>query len=676
MTFKKRITHRSSTCVLLTLLLLPVSLLAQTTHTWVRDSVFSPDIWSWAENWDTANVPVNGDSLIFDGDYAISSNDLTNLLLHRITFAQTMGAPAELYGNPMHVGGVIENASKQDVYVEADIVIAGGGGAIPYSWLGTQEGVIFNIGSGGMTIGGNVSSDNISRVFAKEGSGVLTLLGNNQTYFTMIRQGTVIVDGGTLGKVGTEWQRRLTLGTNPGADSPQNMHSGKLILRNGASADFGTIEMFAYAGASSIVLESGATLVTGGISVNNTSYSEGVGSSMSTLNINIAEGGSLTYGTATGYIAPWATVTEKVGGVNKTGMSYRDEGVLTRSTDYALSYTGGDALWGSRENDYLVTGDVVASATVWMRTMILTGSEGGDVTGAPTGTFNVIAFMMEEGTGDYVIDKRWGGTDNGQSSPRYVHQYSTSGVLTFTRDFTTGSGANQQHFVKTGPGTVVFASGAVSSLTSQTEIQGGRFVLDGVFGQTSHFRVRGEDAILSGQGSIGGQGTTPVYTKVTVFEGGTLEGNYHEAKALDITGSLTIFEDGQYLVNLKPGSTYDPLTVRGTADTSAVVSLAGNLILTLDYAYAGGGPIILLLTDGIIQGAFDTINGVSFIDGKLFSLAYDTEEYWFEIDYQYAGVDGYTAVALLSMIPEPSTVVLLTGIGLIGLIYMRRRRSV
>ncbi len=59
----------------------------------------------------------------------------------------------------------------------------------------------------------------------------------------------------------------------------------------------------------------------------------------------------------------------------------------------------------------------------------------------------------------------------------------------------------------------------------------------------------------------------------------------------------------------------------------------------------------------------------------LFTLTYGANDYWFEIDYNYTGEAGYTSVALLAAIPEPSTIALLAGLGLIGLVYIRRRRA-
>ncbi len=590
-------------------LMAPVVLVAQMTHTWVRNDEISPDIWSWTANWDTNTAPANGDSLIFDGNYAYTANDLTNLLLRQITFAETAGVAFELDGNLIRVGGKIVNDSAYEVYIGMPIQIVEGGGAIPYSWGGTGQGLIFDIGPGGMTVAGDITVNNGARVFAKEGKGTLTLTGNNVTTFTMIRNGTLIQDGGTLGQTGSDWQRRLTFGALLAADQPQNMGTGTLILRNGATAVFNNIELFSYGGASSIVIEAGSALTADSIGYAGASYGEGNSGNtpLATLNIDLSDGGTSTSGSGTGFLGGRnVTVTELVSGERKTGFAYTVTGNVVRATPHITDiYTGGALTWVSgyeTSRQYITSGHTVADGQVWLGSMTITGSGEGSISGVPTTVFSLQSFLMEEGTGNYLVDKQW--TASGESATRYVHQYSTDGVLTFGQNIN-----GNAHFVKTGPGTVVLAAGRSANTNLQTEIQGGRFVLDGSFGSTTHFRVRGSDAILSGQGSIGGTGGT-VYTGVQIFNGGTLEGNHHDAKALDITGSLTILSDGNYLVNLKESPAYDVLTVVGTS-TDAEVNLAGNLILTLDYAYAGTDPIILLRTDGTISGTFDFINGAA-----------------------------------------------------------------
>src|SRR5690606_247676 len=112
-------------------------------------------------------------------------------------------------------------------------------------------------------------------------------------------------------------------------------------------------------------------------------------------------------------------------------------------------------------------------------------------------------FLMEQGTGDYLIDMTWRANNAGTTQTRYIHQYSTDGTLTFGRALEQNT-TNQPHLVKTGPGTVIFIAGANLANPGQIEIQGGRFELNSVAGRTSYVRSRGAGSVLAGSGSIGG----------------------------------------------------------------------------------------------------------------------------------------------------------------------------
>ncbi len=169
----------------------------------------------------------------------------------------------------------------------------------------------------------------------------------------------------------------------------------------------------------------------------------------------------------------------------------------------------------------------------------------------------------------------------------------------------------------------------------------------------------------------------PRYSFVQIFDGGTIEADNHEKKALDITGSLTIATDGTLRKALHENPTFDALHVRSTA-TDAVVNLAGNLELSLHYAPTLYDWIVLLSTDGNITGSFETVNGVSLFgeDNDFFILTYSSESYLFQISYDYDLGGGETAVALqYAAIPEPQTVAFLAGAMGLMLVFLRRRRA-
>ncbi len=655
----------------------PAILSAQTTHTWTGNLGVN---WENASNWDNNAIPANGDSLIFDGSNTETVNGLVNLLLRSVTFASTATGAFEIWGNnTLRIGGTLTNLSDYEVFIENNIQAVTGGPVIPNGWTGGgQSGLIIDVGHAGMTITGNITVDNVERNLVKTGTGTLTLNGNSyQTGQFQINQGTLVVDGGTFSQL---MNARFAMGSGWDPDAPETFASTTLIGRNGATGSLGLASRLrGYSGANQIIIESGASLRADNWSNNGANFSTPtVG--LATLNIDLTDGGTFTIGTGTGFLNYFTTVSESVTvseqTVARTGFGWTVAGDVTRATPHLTVFTGGTT---SPNIHYSTSGNIELGGVNRLNTSSLTVTGAGSLsmTSNPNGYFSAQAILLEEGVGNYAVNVRWLPGSNGTA---FIHQYSTDGVLTFNRHIeTTG------HVVKTGPGTVVYSSSAGNNTihTGQTEIQGGRFVLDGGFTATTYLRVRGADSVLSGQGTIGGHLISGVarYTAVQVFDGGTLEGNNHLMKALTIHGSLTFLEDSQYQMQLH-AVRQDPLTILGTTGDSpqaALVTLAGNLALTLENVidWSAVGPIILLRTDGSITGTFSSINGSAFVNGNLFELSDGTSSYWFEIDYNYTGDIGYTGVALLHSIPEPATIPLLLGASaMIFFLHSRRKKNV
>jgi hypothetical protein len=675
-------------------LLFPGVLPAQTTHTWIGDDVGS---WNVSTNWSSNAVPVNNDSLIFTGDYIYTFNDLTStVLLRHITFAENAGGPFEVDGNAFNIGGTMTNNSDYEVTIWNGFGIRTGGGAIPYSRNGTYEGLIIDVGHAGITLAGAVATDQWSRHLVKQGAGTLTVsnTGSIASNHIMVMDGTLHVDGGEI--MAYDHQNKATgLGSGWAADAPETFASATLLFTNNAVATFGPPSLMFYSGMNLVKVESGSVVELAPATFTNLwPPVPGVDDSgrrpeMATMHYDLTQQGTGgVYAGSVGIFAYHVVVSvDTVNGV-KTGFGYRAawdaelEEPPTKveiATPYLTEYTGG-ALSAYQDHRRLNGSVDTGQASITIGALTLTGAGGGVLRRNETqvGTVTVSGFLMEEGTGDYLIDLTWNISNSGTFSTRYIHQYSTDGTLTFGRALAQNT-TNRPHLVKTGPGTVIFIAGANLANPGQIEIQGGRFELNSVAGRTSYVRSRGAGSVLAGSGSIGGGdfNGSPRYTAVQVFDGGTLEADYHNAKALDITGSLTLLGDGHYSVALHADPLGDPLTVLGTTgDTpqAAEVSLAGNLILSLHYDYvASEDPIILLRTDGLISGAFDTINNSSFINGNQFTLTFDTNDYWFQIDYAYDLGGGFTAVALYA-IPEPATVALLVGLALTGGVMVWRRR--
>ncbi len=678
--------------------MLPAVLFSQTTHTWTGSV---GDTWDQQLNWADENVPVNGDSLLFDGSNTYSWNNLGSILLRHITFAETAADAFELDGDGFRIGGTITNHSDYEVIIYNDLQVVTGGGAIPNSRAGSSQGVLIDTGHAGIVLHGSITYDNIDRALVKTGAAALTITGSESSIdHTIVNMGDLVFSGATRSASGN-----LVLGSGYSADSPEEYASSRVVLTDGANVGFAQIFLRYYSATNSIIVGNGSTFTyngsIAGASNRGTWYPSPVGaaagfdSGLSNLHIDLTDGGrfvfahnSATAGTVLN--VAWITVSEMVGDVKKTGFVYIDSeevddittkfaaraalgkgltemptGVSLNSDTHYVVVTDGNEIKGG-ENTTL-SGGYIRGAS-----LTITG-EGGRLSTTSTGNnrLYINKVLMEEGTGDFELNLLWY-LDGGNSPTGFIHQHSTDGTLYLLRNVNPNSAGARM--VKTGAGTVVSVSTAAPSFhTGETEIQEGRFVLNSVFGQTSYFRVRGSGTILSGEGSIGGQGGTPVYSHVQIIEGATLEGDNHLVKALDITGSLLFLADGNYRMGLYEDPQYDPLTVLGTT-TEALVTLAGNLELGLyyDVDWQSADPIVLLRTDGSITGVFDTFNGISFLGGNQLFLTYNSEEYWFQIDYDYDLGGGFTAVALHA-IPEPSTIALLAGLALTGIVWVRRR---
>ncbi len=671
--------------------------------------------WSTGTNWDTGTAPGNGASLIFGHnayDAYESNNDINNLWARSITFAADAGASYLITNtHPLRVGGTITNNSDYHAEIQASFQVISGGGAIPGTPSNAGEGVLIDTGHAGITLSGNITFDNVARVLVKTGTAALTISGTYYaTQSTIVDMGDLVFSGGTVDTSFTT-TRRLVLGSGWSAAAPEDYASARLVLKDNSVANFSQLILRKYSGSNSFVIESGSTLVIGSASFYNAGSSYPTGNpaqnadnGLATLNIDLTGGGRFRvtnaslFGTVLG--SKWVTITELVEEQKKTGFVYFDSVVEDETTIYYATRAtlgkgltempSGDVSTGTSTHyvitstgNTLSTGQLTTGATGQIRgsSLTITGTGGTlKTTHASNNRMITPVILMEEGTGDYYLDVRWL-PNLGTANPiGFVHQHSTNGILYFVRGMQGGT-TNFNSLVKTGAGTVV-VQGSASAHTDETEIQGGRFVLESTFGHTSYFRVRGSDSVLSGKGGIGGTAISgnPRYTQVQIFDGGTLEGNNHEAKALDITGSLLFLSDGNYRMSLHEDPQYDPLTVlsvtTGSSPAAALITLAGNLELELEYATGmDSDPIILMITDGSIAGFFNTVNGQSFLTGNRFFLDYGGTDYQFQIDYGYDLGGGFTAVALHA-IPEPSTIALILGGAMICFLFIRRKKSV
>ncbi len=503
-------------------------LFSQTTHTWTGTLNYN---WNATANWDTGSIPLQGDYLIFTGDnnYDLDGglwNDiplsgdpagLHPIRLRRITFDENASA-FTLGGETLRVGGWIYNDSDHVQTISVDeLQIVNGGGVIPNSQSGTAEGLVVDVGWAGMVIHSNITTSNTGWNFVKDGSGVLTLTGNNVTYGTIVNEGGLIQDGGSLG-VGAN--SRLVLGSGWTMGTPDEFASAYVEYTGGATGSFVNIIARRFSGTNVVRVDGGSTVTVSGLLVNagNTfpspAFSSYTTDGQSILLFDLTGGGEVVLNQAgygelgmLGQHVHYVLVQESTVDGAKTGFGYVDTGNgnrLTRATDYLTALPEDPNRTMNGNVNYVTSGHAVSGEVNFGRIVgntltIRPNSNPLDSTGSLTswngsnhanGALRITSLLMEEGTGDYEIRARWEPLPAIQRNTAYIYQYSTDGTLYFMRGFAM-SGNTNVRIVKTGPGTVVYHKDGVNSVhQTLTDIQGGRFVLDGYHGSVEYFYVR------------------------------------------------------------------------------------------------------------------------------------------------------------------------------------------
>jgi hypothetical protein len=327
--------------------------------------------------------------------------------------------------------------------------------------------------------------------------------------------------------------------------------------------------------------------------------------------------------------------------------------------------------------------------------------------------------LLEEGEGDFTINGL-GLVDAGRASSTigaairlYSYRAPEQGSLIINTDhfgwvnssgntdianYTSRDATVDMVMAKAGTGTVVFRS-PNSNVVGRIAVQEGRLQVEGDgFKVTSRIDVY--EGILGGSGQIGGgdrwawdgnanvnktaQNASDIrYTPVVISYDGTLDATpaehaVHDGwRGLQIYGSLTMEEGATFAVTLNSAMRnhdYDPLRVYASNPSNVNVTLTGDLQIAMDGKQLRIGDIVLLATDGLISGTFSTVNGNALGEDGHFVIDLDGEIYDFFLRYDADLGDGLTGVVLYA-IPEPSTVALLAGIALTGLVWLRRRKA-
>lgn len=226
-------------------------------------------------------------------------------------------------------------------------------------------------------------------------------------------------------------------------------------------------------------------------------------------------------------------------------------------------------------------------------------------------------------------------------------------------------------------------------------LSGGTFRVHGGGRATNHstgtglggLAVNGANVIVDGGGVLDGTGsfvqnagTTTinglmVQTGVTV-NGGTLGGTGRIRSNVINTGgtvgpgaspgTLTVEGDfaqgpgGTVAIEIDSLSLFDILAIEGAAD------LGGTLDLAVGAGYAASaqdGDMFTIIQWESFSGAFTTVNGLNFGDGRFFTL-----------DYGRAGLTLTVGSETVVAASEPGTIALF-GLGLVGVGFARRRKQ-
>ncbi|MBE2203440.1 MAG: PEP-CTERM sorting domain-containing protein [Chthoniobacterales bacterium] len=609
------------------------------------------DLWSSAANWGGTAPGATGATLVFDGTTRLGPDNDIVTSLNGITFAASAGSFV-LGGNTFTLNGNITNNSG--VLQTIDNAMT----------LNAQRNI--DAAHGDIRINGVIGETGGARVLTKSGTETLTLAGANTfTGQLGFLRGKILLDAGAGGSLAAGGD--LFFGVN---GAVTDVNQGGLFKASGASTGSTVINtgrrlyLGRSTGANRIVVDSnggaGTTLRFSDFA-RLTAATDGFPS----LNVNLTSPGSAFQLDAVGSfmtngVSLFSTVTDST----KTGFATRDvgTGLVTRFTAMTALPTAGVTVPDTQANRYVsggqtLTGDVAANS------LTINGAAG---TAELDGNFQLrtTAILMEENVGNYTI--KTASVGNGFLT---VHQYSTGTLMISANLKDAGGNYSGYTFTKTGPGALVF-SGNATNIAGVADVQGGLLKLDGTLKDVGVVQVR-DGATLSGSGEIGG-GTAWIwsasnvnsgtrYTPVNVWSGGTLDASYSSADALEITGSLALDAGSTFQVDLVGGS-FSALSVTNVTPASNIVTLNGDLKLTLGYAPILGEEIDLLTsTDGLITGTFATINGFAatptFVMGSYeFGINYGPNRVWLET----------TAV------PEPGTAMLLVLAGALAIVRRRR----
>ncbi len=384
-------------------------------------------------------------------------------------------------------------------------------------------------------------------------------------------------------------------------------------------------------------------------------------------------------------VAYWATVStsNETNGSKTTGfMQLVGDAIngydVTRYEGYTALPSNQSALAPDGAN-YYVNGSHTMAGTApgspgqaGLKTLTIMGSGTLQV----DNNFHIQNILLQEGSGDYTIylptsqitHDVWGAQGRAALT---LHQYRTTGDLIIDANL------HSAQLITTGPGKSIIRSASAHSLLTELLVQEGRLQLES--NALSTVTVANIYAgNLGGSGQVGTSNTV-----LNVYHGGTLDATptahitESGLRGLQIYGSVIMDKDAALAMTLTSdvlSGNYNALRVTASNPLNTVVNLDGDLQVTLQDHFSGERWIVLLETNGLIDGSFASVNGEAFGLGNHFVLSYGGADYDFYLHYDHDLGGGMTALALQA-IPEPSTITLLLGVIMSGVLWLRRSRK-